>query len=168
MKTGPPPGVEIERKFLVDHLPPQMGAGEPIDQGYLAIAADGVEVRIRRRGSATTLTVKSGPGMVRTEEELAIDERRFASLWALTEGRRVSKTRHLVALEGGLTAELDVYDGAHEGLLTAEIEFPSVEASEAFSPPGWLGRELTADDRYANQALALHGVPDGVTAHRSA
>jgi adenylate cyclase len=152
-------GVEIERKFLVDRLPEQLGDGERIEQGYLAIAEDGVEVRLRRRGAKTTLTVKSGPAEVRTEEEIPIDERRYASLWPLTGGRRVEKTRHLIALEGGLTAELDVYAGAHEGLLTAEIEFPSREASAGFTPPAWLGREVTGDRRFANQALALDGPP---------
>jgi adenylate cyclase len=162
MDETPPSGVEIERKFVVDRLPAGVGDGERIEQGYLAIGDDGVEVRVRRRGDHTVLTVKSGPGMMRTEEELAIDERRFDSLWPLTEGRRVSKTRHLVPLEGA-TVELDVYDGAHEGLLTAEIEFPSLEASEAFEPPAWLGREVTDDRRYANQALALAGAPPSET-----
>ena len=157
MDETSPRGVEIERKFLVDRPPAELGEGECIEQGYLAVGDDGVEVRIRRRGSDTTLTVKSGPGMIRTEEELAIDERRFESLWPLTGERRVSKTRHLIPLEPGLTAELDVFAGAHEGLLTVEIEFPSVEASEAFAPPAWLGREVTGDGRFANQALALDG-----------
>jgi len=154
-----PTGVEIERKFLVQRVPDGLDAGEPIDQGYLAIADDGVEVRVRRRGEATVLTVKSGPAMVRVEEEMAIDERRFETLWGLTGGRRVSKTRHLIPLDGALTAELDVYAGALEGLLTAEIEFPSVAASEAFTPPAWLGPEVTGDKRFAAQALALHGRP---------
>ena len=140
-------------------MPEGIGDGEPIEQGYLVIGDDGVEVRIRRRGDATMLTVKSGPGMMRTEEELPIDERRFASLWPLTESRRVTKTRHVIPLGDGLEAEVDVYADAHEGLLTAEIEFPSLEASEAFTPPAWLGREVTDDRRYANQALALHGLP---------
>lgn len=153
------PSVEIERKFLVERVPEGLDAGEPIQQGYLAIADDGVEVRVRRRGEATVLTVKSGPAMVRIEEEMAIDERRFETLWELTDGRRVSKTRHLIPLDDGLTAELDVYAGALEGLLTAEIEFPTLEASEAFSPPAWLGREVTGDKRFAAQSLALHGRP---------
>jgi adenylate cyclase len=156
-----PSGVEIERKFLVDRPPRPLDGGERIDQGYLAIADDGVEVRIRRRGGEMTLTVKSGPGEVRTEEEIAIDARRFASLWPLTGGRRITKTRHLIPLDDGLTAELDVYAGAHEGLLTAEIEFPSREASAAFTPPAWLGHEVTGDRRFANQALALEGSPAG-------
>jgi adenylate cyclase len=154
-----PPGVEIERKFLPARLPDGVTAGERLEQGYLAVAPDGTEVRIRRRAGRSTLTVKSGPAHVRVEEELEIDDRRFEALWALTEGRRISKTRHLVPLGGGLTAEVDVYAEALDGLLTAEIEFPSTAASAAFVPPPWLGAEVTGDARYANQSLALAGVP---------
>ena len=149
------PGVEIERKFLVGELPGDLGRYESdhIDQGYVAIGDDGVEVRVRRRGDDMTLTIKSGPGMMRTEEELAIDGRRFWSLWPLTEGRRVTKTRHVIPLDD-VNVELDVYSGAHDGLLTAEIEFPSAEASEAFEPPAWLGRDVTGKPKYSNVAMA--------------
>jgi adenylate cyclase len=159
MDESPPSGVEIERKFLVDRAPDELGEGDRIEQGYLAIGDDGVEVRVRRRGDDMTLTIKSGPGTTRTEEELAIDARRFESLWTLTEGRRVNKTRHLIPLGGDVTIELDVYSGDLDGLLTAEIEFPSLEASDAFTPPAWLGRDVTGDGDYANQALALKGLP---------
>jgi adenylate cyclase len=151
--------VEIERKFLVDQVPPGDHPVRAIEQGYVAIDADGAEVRVRRANATMTLTIKSAPGLVRVEEEMPIDERRFESLWALTEGRRVVKTRHLVALADGLTAEVDVYDGALAGLLTAEIEFPSEQASQAFAAPDWLGREVTGDERYANRTLALRGAP---------
>jgi adenylate cyclase len=153
--------VEIERKFVLSAQPSGLDRHpvRRIQQGYLAVADDGTEVRIRRIDDATVLTVKSGPAHVRVEEEIAIDERRFAALWPLTEGRRLSKTRHLVPLDGPLTAEVDVYDDALAGLVTAEIEFPSLEASAAFAPPGWLGREVTGDERYANQSLARAGRP---------
>ena len=153
------PGVEIERKFLVARKPEPLPEGEPLEQGYLAVAPDGTEVRIRRRAGHSTLTVKSGPAHVRVEEEIEIDDRRFEALWALTEGRRVAKTRHLVPLGDDLTAELDVYAEALDGLLVAEVEFASSEASDAFAPPDWLGTEVTGDARYANQSLALHGAP---------
>jgi adenylate cyclase len=155
------PRIEIERKFLVDRAPDGVPAGQRIEQGYLAIAPDGVEVRIRRRAGRSTLTVKSGPAHVRVEEEMEIDDRRFEALWALTEGRRVAKTRHLVPLGDRLTAELDVFEDAHAGLLLAEVEFASTEASAAFVPPAWLGCEVTGDPRYANQTLALRGAPPG-------
>jgi adenylate cyclase len=164
MADSTPSGTEIERKFLVAELPGDLAEhpGERIEQGYLAIAPDGVEVRVRRRAGQATLTIKSGPGQIRTEEELAIDERRFDALWRLTEGRRVSKTRHVLPLAEGVVAELDVYDGDLEGLLTVEVEFGSREASERFDPPPWVARELTGDKRYANQSLALGGRPPDV------
>jgi CYTH domain-containing protein len=151
-----PAGVEIERKFVLAAPPPGLdeAPSEHIEQGYLAVADDGVEVRVRRRGDKTVLTIKSGPGERRVEEELAIDDRRFEALWSLTEGRRLAKTRHVLAL-GDHTAEVDVYEERLAGLITAEIEFPSLDASAAFAPPDWLGREVTNDATYANQSLAL-------------
>jgi adenylate cyclase len=156
-----PQRVEIERKFVLGQPPEGIDAHprRRIEQGYLAVGEDGVEVRVRRNDEDTTLTVKSAPGLVRVEEEIAIDERQFASLWELSEGRRVAKTRYLVPLGDGLTAEVDVYGDALAGLLTAEIEFPSEAASLAFLPPEWLGVEVTGDARYANRSLAIAGIP---------
>jgi len=156
MEHSGPVGVEIERKYVLTVAPPELDRfpGERIQQGYLAVAEDGVEVRVRRRGDETLLTIKSGPGEIRVEEELPIDERRFEALWALTDGRRLSKTRHLVPL-GDLTAEVDVYDDKLAGLITAEVEFPSPEASARFVAPEWLGRDVTNDARFAAQSLAV-------------
>jgi adenylate cyclase len=151
--------MEIERKFLLAARPPDLDANpkRAIEQGYLAVGDDGVEVRVRNRAGECTLTVKSGPGLVRVEEEIPIDAARFNSLWPLTAGRRIAKTRFLVPLDGGPTAEVDDYGDPLTGLLTAEIEFPSEAASAAFVPPDWLGREVTGDARYANRSLALTG-----------
>jgi CYTH domain-containing protein len=136
-----PSGIEVERKFIVPERPAglERNPRQRIEQGYLAVGEDGVEVRVRRREGDATLTVKSGPGLERVEEEIPIDERRFRSLWSLTGGRRLTKTRYLVPLGDAVTAEVDDYDGELAGLLTAEIEFPSVEASAGFRVPEWLG-----------------------------
>ena len=156
-----PSGSEIERKFLVAEVPGDLAdyPSEPIEQGYVAVEGP-VEVRVRRRGDRALLTVKSGAGRVRVEEELEIDDRRFASLWPLSEGRRVTKRRYRLPAGGGLTIELDAYTGDLEGLHTAEVEFDSEAASDDFDPPPWFGREVTDDLRYANRALAVDGVPD--------
>ena len=68
------------------------------------------------------------------------------------------KTRYLVPLDGGLTAEVDDYEGALDGLLTAEVEFPDEAAAHAFDAPAWLGEDVTGDKRYANRALAVDGI----------
>ena len=68
------------------------------------------------------------------------------------------KTRYLVPLDGGLTAEVDVYEGALDGLLTAEVEFADEAAAHAFAAPAWMGEDVTGDKRYANQRLAVDGI----------
>jgi adenylate cyclase len=152
--------MEVERKFLVT-APPDLGgvAADEIEQGYLAIGSEG-EVRVRRKGDRLLLTAKRGTGLSRQEAEIDLDRERFDELWVLTEGRRLRKRRHVLPL-GDLRIELDVYGGDLEGLMVAEIEFPSEEEANAFEPPGWLGEEVTGDHRYLNETLATTGAPAG-------
>ena len=154
-------GVELERKFLVTAPPAGLdrAAGSHISQGYLVIGQDGSEVRVRRRGDRTVLTVKQGSGLVRREEEIEISRADFDRLWPLTEGSRIEKRRQEIALDGGLVLELDVYKGALLGLLVAEVEFPSLAAAERFVAPDWLGTDVTGDDAYKNRRLATDGLP---------
>jgi CYTH domain-containing protein len=155
-------GKEVERKFLLAGEPEGLRAhpAKALAQGYLAIDPAGSEVRVRRKDDETLMTVKTGTGLVRGEEEFAIDPDRFERLWAMTEGRQVSKTRYFVPLEGGLTAEIDLYDGELQGLVTAEVEFPDEATALAYDAPSWLGQDVTGDLRYNNRTLAVEGLPD--------
>ena len=65
----------------------------------------------------------------------------------------IEKTRYLVD-RGCHTFEIDVFEGANEGLIVAEIELGHED--EAFERPSWLGQEVTEDVRYYNTALAAH------------
>jgi adenylate cyclase len=123
------------------------------------VAADGTEVRVRRRDANAWLTVKSGGGRARVEEEIQIDGERFERLWPLTEGRRIEKTRYEIPVGDDLVIELDVYAGDLDGLVIAEVEFDSEEAAEGFAAPDWLGPDVTEDVRYKNQRLARDGAP---------
>jgi CYTH domain-containing protein len=155
-------GTEIERKFSLAREPRWLGDCEAtrIEQGYLAIEGEGgTEVRLRRRDGETVLTVKCGSGRTRTEEEIDLEPEQFEALWPLTEDRRVAKMRYLVPTETG-DVEVDVFEGELAGMVTAEIEFDSEAASDAFEPADWLGAEVTDDDRYANETLASHGLPE--------
>jgi adenylate cyclase len=153
--------IEIERKFLVAEPPADLERwpSTAIEQGYLAITDDRPEVRIRRRDGEAWLTVKSGAGRVRVEEEIVIDAERFERLWPLTEGLRIEKRRYEIDAGDGLVIELDVYAGALDGLVVAEVEFDSEDAADAFAAPGWLGDDVTEDVRYKNQRLARDGAP---------
>lgn len=152
--------MEIERKFVPGGVPDAISgvAGSELRQGYVAVDEQS-EVRVRADGDRCVLTVKGGHGLRRTEVELDLEEGRFDALWPLTEGRRVLKTRHRVQLGDGLAAEVDVYAGTLDGLVTVEVEFGDEAEAAAFVPPAWLGREVTDDKRYANQRLAVDGLP---------
>lgn len=150
--------MEIERKWVVAAPPTGDFASSAIRQGYVAIAPDGGEVRVRARDGECFLTVKHGTGVVREEHETVISVDLFEALWLLTEGRRVEKRRLLVPL-GDLVAEVDVFEGELSGLVVAEVEFPTVEAAAAWEPPAWFGTEVSTDKRFKNQSLALHGPP---------
>jgi adenylate cyclase len=154
--------VEIERKFRLEREPDWLRDCEAtrIEQGYLAIeGSGGTEIRLRRRDGETLLTVKRGSGEIRTEEEIALEREQFEALWPLTDGRVVEKVRYLVPTETG-EIEVDVFEGELAGMITAEMEFESEAQRDAFDPPEWLGREVTGDERYANETLAVHGLPE--------
>ena len=148
---------EIERKYLVKSLPPGMRDDKLIRQGYLAYGNQ-MEARIRQYGDDYFLTVKEGSGLSRKETEIGITPQQFLALWPATEGRRLEKVRSLVAF-GGLRIEIDRYTGAHGPLVVAEVEFTSVQESERFEKPDFLGREITEEDAYRNLSLAIHGIP---------
>ncbi len=151
---------EIERKFLVDLSAIPFSLEDfsscVIFQGYLEISAEH-ELRVRRSTKGAqesfTRTEKRGSGLVREENESEISAEQFASDWEKTVGRRVSKTRYTIPLDSELVCELDVYREPLPSLRVVEVEFPTVERSEAFCPPEWFGLEVTGDPRYRNSAL---------------
>lgn len=151
---------EIERKFLVRQLPPALETypHERLVQGYLVIGEDGREVRLRRTGDRCVQTVKSGEGRVRMEVEIPLDPAQFEALWPAVGYAAIEKTRYAIPFAEH-TIEVDVYEGALAGLITAEVEFPTVEASDTFRPPPWMGPEVTNDRRYRNREMARNGLP---------
>ena len=97
----------------------------------------------------------------KTEEQwrTELTPEQYEVLWPATEGRRVEKVRRVLEAGGGLAIELDEYAGALAGLMTAEVEFPDETAAGVYSAPSWFGRDVTDDDEYRNQRLAVQGMP---------
>jgi CYTH domain-containing protein len=124
-------------------------------QGYFSLADKDVEIRVRRKGSQYFITVKGGRGRRRLEEEIEISKSNFRSLWPLVASAHISKRRYKIPCNGH-TVEMDVYEGPHGGLITADIEFNSVRESRSFKAAAWLGREITGVRRFANEVLARH------------
>lgn len=150
--------MEIERKYLVRELPGDLDSypHTEIEQGYLCTSPT---LRIRRMGDVFILTVKehivgSSTAIQNREEEFTMLRDSYERLKTKCDGNLVSKTRYRIPLAGGLTAELDIFHGAHQGLRIVEVEFPSVEAADTFTPPVWFGEDVSADPRYRNSWLA--------------
>jgi adenylate cyclase len=146
---------EIERKFLIKHLPVEMLRSRhfKIAQGYLANETGGRHVRLRKKGRTASLTFKVGRGTAREEREIRLSAKQLATLWPATAGRRLHKTRYLVPWRN-LVIEIDIYQGRNRGMIVAEVEFPSLASCRKFKPPRWFGREVTGEKRYSNVRLA--------------
>lgn len=151
--------MEIERKFLTVSLPFDLTQFPlcKITQIYISLKPT---IRIRKYNEDYVLTVKGDGGLAKQEFELPITFEEFSHLATKAETNPMSKTRYLVPLENGLTAEVDVYDGICKGLITTEVEFNSVEEANSFNPPLWFGKEVTFDHRYKNTSLSKYGIPD--------
>lgn len=144
---------EIEKKYLVQALPDVSEyESTNISQGYLSIEPN--EIRIRMMGDECFLTEKGDGTLVRPEKETPISIDAFGILYGMVKGNMIEKTRVFVPVEQGYTAELDIYHGFLEGLLTVEVEFPSEQAAEEFIPPIWFGEDVTSDKRFKNKSLA--------------
>src|SRR5262245_28452310 len=84
--------VEVERKWLVQDLPDLSGVEtKEVIQGYIAVGADGTEVRLRQTDGKFFVTVKSGGVLVRDEIELELTKDQFEALWGVTAGRRLRR-----------------------------------------------------------------------------
>jgi CYTH domain-containing protein len=139
--------IEIERKFLVvnERWREHVSAELQLKDGLIARDTD-KKVRVRSYGDRATLTVKSrGDGVSREEFEYDIPAADAAALFELCGEYVIEKTRHIVPWRGQ-TWEIDVYHGALEGVVIAEVELPSVSA--VFDRPMWVGAEVTGDPRY--------------------
>ncbi|MGE0846162.1 MAG: CYTH domain-containing protein [Flavobacteriaceae bacterium] len=149
---------ETERKFLVasDGWMPAVERRLAIRQFYLSRSGS-ASVRVRIvGGERALLTIKSARAATRRAEfEYAIPLADAEALEALKTGATIEKIRHVLPAGGGLDWEIDVFSGAHEGLVIAEIELP--EEDSAFERPAWLGREVSGDRDYYNSTLAAAG-----------
>ena len=92
--------------------------------------------------------------MVREEYNLPLNKESFEHMVTKIDGLLIEKSRYLIPLKDGLTAELDVFEGSLAPLLLVEVEFDSVEAAEAFTAPDWFGEDVTNSGKYHNSNLS--------------
>ncbi|MCF3642245.1 CYTH domain-containing protein [Rhizobium sp. TRM95111] len=152
---------EIERKFLVssNRWRLQADGGVAIRQAYLTALDDrSLRVRTFADGQAR-LTLKVGQSaLVRDEYEFDIDRTEAEDMMSHAVGKVIEKVRYKVHV-GEHIWEVDVYGGDYNGLVIAEVELASTRDRPEI--PDWVGREVTGDARYSNQAMALGELATG-------
>lgn len=147
-------GLEIERKFLVDHAQwsrLEKPAGTHYRQGYL-LADPGRTIRVRISDKDAYINLKSKNSQVsRDEYEYEIPLQDGKDILKAFAKNGTEKTRYVMPF-AGKHWEVDVFMADNEGLIVAEIELNS--ENETFEKPGWVTEEVTDDGRYTNAALA--------------
>ena len=146
-------GTEIERKFLVKGLGWEHSPHRSIKQGYLCTDPDRT-VRIRLFETEAFITIKGRThGITRAEYEYPIPLNEGIEMLKMCTGHIISKKRFIIKLDN-TTWEVDQFEGAHQGLIIAEIELQSEQ--QPFHKPSWLGMEVSNDPRYTNSYLSQH------------
>lgn len=147
--------MEIERKYLVKEVPTDYTSFpcRTIEQAYLCTSP---VVRIRREDEEYYLTYKGKGLLSREEYNLPLNEQAYKHLLLKADGIILTKKRYLIPLEGSdhLTIEMDIFEGTYQGLILAEVEFPTEEEALSFKPPAWFGRDVTFSGEYQNSRLA--------------
>jgi len=160
--------IEIERRFVVigDGWRRHVASSQAIRQGYLA---DGQSATVRVRMSSTgtaALTIKSsGSHLAREEYEYLVPLADAEHLMRLCDDRLIDKLRHHVTV-GGLTWEVDVFEGENGGLVIAEVELE--RSDQDIEKPEWVGLEVTGEARLSNAELCRHPFLRWENAERSA
>lgn len=149
-------GVEIERKFLVDHAKwekVEKPEGTHYRQGYI-FSDETRTVRVRVSDKKGYLNLKSArSGISRHEFEYEITLQDGLQILDLLAINGTEKIRYNVPV-AGKKWEVDVFMGNNEGLIVAELELEAED--EKFELPEWVTSEVTYDGRYANSSLAKH------------
>lgn len=147
--------MEIERKYLIDIIPFELDNFEKheIIQCYLKPVQKDVERRVRKKNNKIFYTEKSFGDLIREEKELEISEDRFNILLKEKVNNIIYKDRYHIPYQS-FTIELDVYKDKLKGLITADVEFKSIELSNNFIPPDWFIKEVTYNQELKNFNLA--------------
>lgn len=148
---------EFELTYLVKMLPAEVKSApcQDILDIYIPAVAEHPTLRIRQNGQKWEITKKEpihgqdSSHQLETTIPLTADE--FQELNSLT-GKRIHKTRYFYN-ENGVNYEIDVFHGALEGLVLADVEFNSLAEKASFVPPDWCLAEVTQEKFIAGGML---------------
>lgn len=148
---------EFELTYLVARLPDgyERSHSNEILDIYIPASAAHPTLRIRHCGDVFEITKKepvSGTDSShQIENTIPLTEEEFEDLSQLP-GKRVRKIRYYYN-DGAQDYEIDVFQDGLEGLVTIDVEFASNEEKARFTPPDWLGADVTQETFIAGGML---------------
>ena len=144
--------MEIERKYLVSGIPDNIDSYPCrfIEQGYLNTAP---VVRVRRDNDNYYLTYKGGGMMAREEYNLPLNKEAYEHLIKKADGNIITKKRYEIPDGNGYTIELDIFEGAFNGTVIAEVEFNTIEEADNYIMPEFFTEDVTNNPEYHNLSL---------------
>ncbi|MEI6650468.1 MAG: hypothetical protein WCL23_03485 [Candidatus Moraniibacteriota bacterium] len=149
--------IELERTYLAKRLPDGLSecpSKEMIDT-YLPVSSRHPVLRLRKKGDVFEMTKKSpvveGDSSRQEEQTIRLSEEEYSAFSGI-DGKRVGKTRYRYLVQG-LTAEVDVFTGALDGLVLIDFEFETEAEKEAFIMPDFCLVEVTQEEFLAGGML---------------
>ena len=145
--------MEIERKFLVAQLPDNLDNYNCryIEQGYLSTKH---VVRVRRDNDDYYLTYKGSGMMAREEYNLPLTKDSYEHLIKKADGNIITKKRYEIPDGNGYTIELDIFEGAFNGTVIAEVEFNTIEEADNYIMPEFFTEDVTNNPEYHNSNMS--------------
>lgn len=145
--------MEIERKFLVAQLPDNLDNYNCryIEQGHLSTKP---VVRVRRDNDDYYLTYKGSGMMAREEYNLPLTKDSYEHLIKKADGNIITKKRYEIPDGNGYTIELDIFEGAFNGTVIAEVEFNTIEEADNYIMPAFFTEDVTNNPEYHNSNMS--------------
>lgn len=149
---------EYERRFLLAHRPRGMVDPRAIVDEYI----NDTRLRLRtvdwhdtgqhdqKLGHKRRLVDGDPTAIMCTSLYLDDDE---VAVLSLLPSRRLAKTRWRLNI-GAVVASVDVFEESLEGLILMEVDLGDPTLLEEFTPPSWVGPDVTRTERFTGGELA--------------
>ncbi|MGH7203392.1 MAG: CYTH domain-containing protein [Candidatus Levyibacteriota bacterium] len=150
--------IEIERTFLIKTLPQKLETfpHKILFDIYIPSTNRHPSLRLRQKGESYEMTKKiwldENDHSEQKELTIPLTQEEFAELSTIA-GKKVKKMRYLYPYKG-LTAEIDVFQDALEGLVVVDFEFKSSAEKNVFEIPAWCLADVTQEEFLAGGMLA--------------
>lgn len=141
--------IELEKTYLAKELPIGLENNEfkEVLDIYVPKDAEHPVVRIRKNGDKYELTKKEPvdgkDSSEQYEQTIHLTKQEFTALQQI-EGKKLRKIRYYYDFHG-ITAEIDVFKDALEGLVLVDFEFTKKEEKDNFNMPDFCLAEVTQE-----------------------